>query len=84
LNDWANYSKHKSGRGFVGLTSESPIKIYVATSEDGCESRFREFELITLDMDQDVEKVIMAHDALMKCMSELMDIIDFSAAQCSL
>lgn len=81
LNDWANYSKHKGGLGFVGLKPESPVQIYVGTSEGGYESRISEFEPITLDMDQSLEKVILAHDALMKCMSDLIDLINFPAAQ---
>ena len=84
LNDWANYSKHKGGLGFVGLKPESPIQIIIGTPEEGYESRISEFEAITLDMDQSVEKVILAHEALMKCMNELMDLINFSAAQHSI
>lgn len=32
-------------------------------------------------MDQSLEKVILAHDALMKCMSDLIDLINFPTAQ---
>lgn len=81
LNDWANYSKHKGGLGFVGLNLESPIQIYVGSTQGGYESRISDFEAITLDMDQSVEKVILAHEALMTCMNDLMDLINFPAAQ---
>ena len=84
LNDWANYSKHKGGLGFVGLKPESPVQIVIGKPGGGYEVRTSEFEPISIDMDQCVEKVISAHEALINCMNELMDYIDFQAAQHSI
>jgi len=84
LNDWANYSKHKGGLGFIGLKPEPPIHVFVGTPDGGYESRTSEFEAITLDIDQSAEKVISSHMALSKCLRELMTLINFPAAQCSL
>ena len=84
LNDWANYSKHKGGLGFVGLKPESPVQIVIGKPGGGYEVRTSEFEPISIDMDQCVEKVISAHEALINCMNELMEYIDFQAAQHSI
>lgn len=84
LNEWANYSKHKGGLGFVGLKPDSPFQIFVGTPDGGYESRISEFEAIILDMDQSVEKVVASHEALTKCLRELMDFINFPAAQHSI
>lgn len=81
LNDWANYSKHKGGLGFVGLNPESPIQIFVGTPDGGFEPRISEFEMIKLDMDECVEKVIEAHNALITCLNDLMDFINFPGAR---
>lgn len=80
LNDWANYAKHKGGIGFVGLKPDTPVQIYIGSTTGGYESRISEFESITLDMDTSVNKVISAHEALIRCLNDLTDFIDFPAA----
>ena len=80
LNDWANYAKHKGGIGFVGLKPDTPVQIYIGSTTGGYESRISEFESITLDMDTSINKVISAHEALIRCLNDLTDFIDFPAA----
>ncbi len=84
LNDWANYSKHKGGLGFVGLRPESPFQIYVGKPGEPMESRVSEFESIIIDIDDCVEKIISAHNALIKCLNNLMDFINFPGAKYSI
>ena len=84
LNDWANYFKHKGGLGFIGLKPEFPVQVFVGNPNGDFKSRISEFEAITLDMDCCIEKVVSAHEALIKCLHRLMDFINFPAGQCSI
>lgn len=84
LNDWANYSKHKGGLGFVGLKPEFPVQVYIAEPGGSAKRRTSEFDSITLDIDQCKNSVISAHNSLIKCLNELMDFIDLPQGQFSL
>ena len=84
LNDWANYAKHKGGLGFVGLKPESPVLVYMAEPGGKPECRTSEFDTITLDIDECKESVIAAHNALIKCLNDLLDFIDFPQGQFTL
>lgn len=84
LNDWANYAKHKGGLGYVGLKPESPVLVYMAEPGGKPECRTSEFDTITLDIDECKENVIAAHNALIKCLNDLLDFIDFPQGQLTL
>ena len=81
LNDWANYSKHKGGLGFYGLNPEMPLKLYVATEGEDCESRLSDFEPCKIDIDSSIDIVVQAHNALIRCLDELINFINFDAAK---
>lgn len=84
LNDWANYSKHKGGLGFIGLKPEFPVQVYMAEPGGKPQRRTSEFDTVTLDIDECKESVIVAHNALIKCLNDLMDLIDFPQGQFTL
>lgn len=84
LNDWANYSKHKGGLGFLGLKPDFPVQVYMAAPGGKPECRTSEFESIILDIDECKDTVVAAHNSLVKCLNELMEFIDFPRGQFSL
>lgn len=79
ITDWANFSKHKGGLGFIGLKPESPFQIYIK-KEGSIQKRTNEFECIKLDLDQAIEKTVSIHNALYDCLDELVDFIEFDKA----
>lgn len=80
LNDWANYSKHKGGLGFIGLKPESPYAVFVQNSDGVMEPRTSELDAITIDMDECIDDVVNAHNALINCLNSLIDLIGFENA----
>ena len=84
LNDWANYFKHKGGLGFIDLKPESPYAVFVQGESGKMEARTNEFEAITIDMDESIEEVVNAHNALINCMNSLIDFIGFKNAMYSI
>ncbi|MDY4578719.1 MAG: hypothetical protein SO471_12375 [Anaerobutyricum hallii] len=83
ITNWANYSKHKGGLGFLGLKPESPFQIYVR-KENKVQKRTDEFECIKLDLDEAIKKVAFAHEALYDCLDKLVDFIGFDKVKHSL
>lgn len=81
LNEWANYAKHKGGIGYVGLKPDSPFQVYIGTTDGSMESRTSEFESIKLDMDESVSVLVEAHKALVSCLEEIVDFIDFESCR---
>lgn len=81
VNNWANYAKHKGGIGIIGLKPGSPYKIYIGKPGEEPESRTDEFEPIKLDLDDSIQKMRGIHEALLSCISKLVDFIDFSKAK---
>ena len=81
VNIWANYAKHKGGIGFIGLKPNSPYKIYIAKPGEQPESRTDDFEPIKLDLDDSIKKMVDIHEALLSCISKLVNFIDFSKAK---
>lgn len=80
LNDWANYSKHKGGLGFVGLKPELPYAIFIRSPNGEIEPRTSELDAVTIDLDESIEDVVKAHNALINCMNSLIDLIGFDKA----
>lgn len=80
LNDWANYSKHKGGLSFIGLKPVSPVMVYIQDSDGNKEKRNDELDAVLIDIDKDIWHVVSAHNALIDCLNELVDIIDFPHA----
>lgn len=81
INIWANYAKHKGGIGYIGLNPECPFQIVVSDKNGNVEARTSEFEAISLDADQCIPELVAAHQAICKCISDLVDFIDYPQAQ---
>ena len=59
----------------------SPYKIYIAKPGEQPESRTDDFEPIKLDLDDSIKKMVDIHEALLSCISKLVNFIDFSKAK---
>ena len=81
INTWANYAKHKGGIGYIGLKPESPFQIHVESPDGTTESRTSDFESIKLDMEKSVPILVNAHKALLHCIDELVEFINFRACK---
>lgn len=84
INTWANYAKHKGGIGYIGLKPECPYQIFVGEPGGKVESRTSEFEPIRLDVDQCIPELVSGHQAICKCISALVDFIDYPKAKYTL
>lgn len=93
VRTWANYIKHKGGIEYLYLEPEPPFQIYVRPVEEGNvsspfdmppEDRFaiKNFKSpVEVDIDDKLLVMIDAHKELVKCLTGIIDEIDFDKYQ---
>ena len=91
VRKWANYIKHKGGIDYKYLEPETPFKIYISPTSEACspadfpKSADKMVELdeykspVTVDIDNDLSKLIEAYNAIFDCINQTIGDIDYQS-----
>ena len=80
VRDWTNYIKHKGGIDYKYIEAPSPMQIRIKMNgEPDFTPIVDYFSPISIDIDDKITTLKDAHNALLHCLTELVNDIDFGS-----